>query len=1699
LTAVGGSHHRASYDRVVSAITAAGSGRSVQGAGYIKVSCSNPAHDDRNPSCKVSYDSVAKKTSVHCFGCEDDEAVLQGAGLTWADLYDEPRRARTEQRSTNGFVELGTRQAPRKKDKPAPQPSTKKAPKKADDLQLQKVCDYLYVNAQGERVGKVLRYNLLDTSGAPVDKTFRQLRFDPERRRWVKEGFEALLYRLPDVDAAIKAGQPVYLVEGEKDADTAVDLGVTGTTNAGGAGSFTSEHAEQLRGAHVVAVVDRDLPGYRRALAVRDLLTDSATPIARSYRVVEPAIGKDLTDHRTAGKALADLIDIDPAAKAVALTPVEAGKAVKKGKLPVARNMLEQAREWLDLVVDADERARLARELDTFEAAELPTEMGDQLPPDELSQKRQQRQQATPADAEEAGAPEPHWPIHVTGGVWAYSTGEDGDGYDLPRGVYKLEGSGWRQLAPLPHVLERLTRRDGQGRRTGISYRLSMHRLAAPEDVVICSDPEIKDGSWADQLDVTLSADDKVVKAVATAIRQYAREHAQVREITPRWTSDGQLELPPVDVLGGGYGQVHGPEDTARTTWKKIAQVVHRNPKVALAAGTAVAGLFVRPLLPVHRSFWLQLVGRGQAGKTTTLRLCASLFGGYSDILETFDASGKGLTYRLGEMGCLPIFLDEIGSGEIKGADVRERTILSIGEGASRRVATRTQGTRSSAPWHSTIICSGNDSLLDGIANEAVYARVVELPTPITESADDSDALDELLSPEQPVYGWPLHWLRQDINLERVRSGITTALAALPVPEGGGVPRTAGKNLALALAGAAELDRAIGSGTAIQDAALAKARDILNQLIDELSERGMTPAERVISAVTQALTSRPAAFPTRYQYAEAMTDSGDGFRRATLPRDVEGFLITEDVDLDGDIAILHDKLDPITAAAGLTDPRTGLRELAEARVLVRSGEAGGKLQRRIRVLPGSKQRPSCYIFRLDPEILATLPTTASRPTGDSNDKDPTSPDATETPPPPSPASPPVPGSDQNTGDTPAQALTRTDDPMLPTFDALVPGVPGSADHVAQETEGWGKETQKGMWLEDGPAGPIWSARDGKTGRCRLPDCHDISRHYDRLGWIHWTCATKHPEQARNAPTPPVSAPDHQPAPPQQTAAPAEPTPPPATPTVVQDHVPLTGPIPPRPTGYRAACVVMDPSGIYLPDGIRYRGVPIQDAADILEAGEKLRIGHPGGPGQVILTDSMCVELGLVAQADPGLAGDDAREQIRDRLGELGEAFLARAHHTGWEIPKLRVENRARRGDRVFDIVLAPYEHLWTRGRDDAHPLGALDENLTEEQYAAESARIMGYLAGLLGAPWRANARQVGWDLFDRVQRGRRRRKGHVLTQPARLPQLTGGVKADDLVPQLTWSRWTPKSPATDDERAILANARYAVHLDRMAAWLGSAKASTFGYLTEEQPEMLHHDGADAVAALLQRPEAIPAGLMRVRVPPADNRAIPPLHASQSPTEPRWLWLPSPLVAQLLYDDDPTANMVGWGCRVEDLVSSGTEGGEARQAEAYTFPKQGRLLDDTWYETLRDARYTADHDGDKVATKLIKHIYSAFLQTAQNTSAAVLNGPRAWQHQATMLATVKANHYARQWQLIRQGIHNGLLVASLQIDEVVVLVSDPDAAALGRMDGKVGQYQIKKNTDGSPQILELTDDHRELLASGKPAHQLAGHDQDGEQQ
>jgi 5S rRNA maturation endonuclease (ribonuclease M5) len=115
----------------------------------------------------------------------------------------------------------------------------------------------------------IATYDYTDEDGNPL---FQCVRYEPKdfkQRRpdgaggwiWKLKGVRLVLYRLPEVGKASE----IWIVEGEKDADSLAALGFCATCNPMGAGKWRTEYTKSLRGKSCVVIADKDTAGRKHA------------------------------------------------------------------------------------------------------------------------------------------------------------------------------------------------------------------------------------------------------------------------------------------------------------------------------------------------------------------------------------------------------------------------------------------------------------------------------------------------------------------------------------------------------------------------------------------------------------------------------------------------------------------------------------------------------------------------------------------------------------------------------------------------------------------------------------------------------------------------------------------------------------------------------------------------------------------------------------------------------------------------------------------------------------------------------------------------------------------------------------------------------------------------------------------------------------------------------------------------------------------------------------------------------------------------------------------------------------------------------------------------------------------------------------------------------------------------------------------
>jgi 5S rRNA maturation endonuclease (ribonuclease M5) len=146
-------------------------------------------------------------------------------------------------------------------------------------------CAYDYRDEAGELLFQVVRYK--------NPKTFRQRRLGVDGRwEWKAKGTRQVLYRLPELVAA-PIDKTVFVIEGEKDVDNLVKIGLVATCNPGGAvkrgddgkparQKWRDEYNPFFHGRDVVILPDNDVAGHDLAHTIEANLR----PIAARVRVL---------------------------------------------------------------------------------------------------------------------------------------------------------------------------------------------------------------------------------------------------------------------------------------------------------------------------------------------------------------------------------------------------------------------------------------------------------------------------------------------------------------------------------------------------------------------------------------------------------------------------------------------------------------------------------------------------------------------------------------------------------------------------------------------------------------------------------------------------------------------------------------------------------------------------------------------------------------------------------------------------------------------------------------------------------------------------------------------------------------------------------------------------------------------------------------------------------------------------------------------------------------------------------------------------------------------------------------------------------------------------------------------------------------------------------------------------------------------
>ena len=273
-----------------------------------------PVHGDTHRSLSITYNAQRAMTLLHCFACGATAAdILAQLGMTLCDSYDHTT-ARTQRPHTDSSRRTPVVPPRIAATKPVPLPQTGWVI----------TATYDYTTNDHTVIERVIRRELT-IDGVRHKKFVQQFRQTDGSFAWTKpKNFTPVFYRQPVITAAIARGEGIWLLEGEKDVETAVRAGITNaTTNAQGASGFPTDLLTQLT-TPVTIVADRDLAGYLRARDLKTALTERGIT-ATVYLPATVEEKSDFTNHINAGHTIADLItptdaDLDLLIRAAQIT-----------------------------------------------------------------------------------------------------------------------------------------------------------------------------------------------------------------------------------------------------------------------------------------------------------------------------------------------------------------------------------------------------------------------------------------------------------------------------------------------------------------------------------------------------------------------------------------------------------------------------------------------------------------------------------------------------------------------------------------------------------------------------------------------------------------------------------------------------------------------------------------------------------------------------------------------------------------------------------------------------------------------------------------------------------------------------------------------------------------------------------------------------------------------------------------------------------------------------------------------------------------------------------------------------------------------------------------------------------------------------------------------------------------------------------
>jgi len=182
------------------------------------------------------------------------------------------------------------------------------------------------------------------------------------------------------------------------------------------------------------------------------------------------------------------------------------------------------------------------------------------------------------------------------------------------------------------------------------------------------------------------------------------------------------------DVVPSGeltrFTRVLAPRGTLDAHLVGLRRAWAASPLMRVAICAALAAPMLAPL--GMRGFGVHLCGDSSRGKTTMLRVAASVYGDPDDPawVASWNTTANAAEARAATLCDLPLFFDEVGAAD---PDSVQRLIYTLVNGEGRTRLTREAALRHTASWRTVVVSSGEMPMTSESMATGAQARILDL------------------------------------------------------------------------------------------------------------------------------------------------------------------------------------------------------------------------------------------------------------------------------------------------------------------------------------------------------------------------------------------------------------------------------------------------------------------------------------------------------------------------------------------------------------------------------------------------------------------------------------------------------------------------------------------------------------------------------------------------------------------------------------------------------------------------------------------------------------------------------------------------------------------------------------------------------------------------------------------------------------